>query len=337
MRVAAIADWHVDYRIQRQGKKPDEYMAKIITVTANTSIDFIIEADGLAVRDNILAKNSTEFACGKGINVAKAAESLGYPVVCLGFAGRQSINLFNELNSGLLQTDLIGVDGKTRTNITLLDSAENRETHIRTAGFAVTLDDCRKLMDKIESYAAAGDIVIFSGSLPPGAPDDLYQTLIDRCHGKSVIPFLDAGGKGLVEGLKARPYLIKPNQQELEELIGGTLPNERAIADAARSLIDQGTKWVYVSLGSQGAVAVGENIALTACVKGQFGKIATRIGCGDAMVAGLAAALLQKLGLEETIKLGVACGAVNLFSIEPGRLARDRLLELIDHVNVFPL
>lgn len=280
-------------------------MAKIITVTANTAIDFFIEADGLAARDTIQAKSSTDFACGKGVNVAKALESLGFPSVCLGFAGRHSQQAFNELNSGLLTVDLIAVEGKTRTNITLFDAIANRETHIRTAGFTVTPDDCRKLVEKIDAYAVAGDIVILSGSLPPGAQASLYRTIIEHCHKKSVISILDAGGKALAEGLKAKPYLIKPNRQELEEWVGKPLPNEQAIVDAARALIDQGIAWVYVSLGNEGVVAVGNKTALKACINRQVDSIVTTVGCGDAMVAGLAIALLKKQSLEETIKRGI--------------------------------
>ena len=84
-------------------------MAKIITVTANTAIDLFIEVEGLTASDNLLAKSSIDFACGKGINVAKAIESLAKPVTCLGFAGDQSLVAFNALNTGLLQIDLTAV------------------------------------------------------------------------------------------------------------------------------------------------------------------------------------------------------------------------------------
>jgi 1-phosphofructokinase family hexose kinase len=312
-------------------------MAKIITVTANTAIDFFIEVDGLSARNNLQAKNSADFACGKGINVAKAVESLGFPAVCLGFAGRQSEHLFNGLNSKLLKLDLVAVEGKTRTNITLFDSADNRETHIRTPGFTVTHDDCRHLLDKIDIYANAGDIVIVSGSLPNGAPDCLYRTIIEHCHNKMAIPILDASAKGLAEGLIAKPYLIKPNLRELEELTGISLPDEQAIVNAARGIIDQGISWIYVSLGGKGVIAVGQNVAIKACINLPLDGAVTKIGCGDAMVAGLATAMLQKQDLENMIKSAVACGTANLFSVEPGRLDRARIAEIINHIEISEL
>ncbi len=309
-------------------------MTKIITVTANTAIDLFIEVESLTASDNILAKSSLDFACGKGINVAKAIESLGNPVSCLGFAGNQSLAAFNALNTGLLHVDLTAVAGKTRTNITLFDSDDDKETHIRTTGFTVTDDDCQKLIEKIDACAEPGDIVILSGSLPPGAPENLYQTIIELCHSKAVIPFLDTSGTGLMSGIKARPYLIKPNQQELEDIIGRTLPDEQSIVDAARAIIDQGVQWVYVSRGDKGAIAVSEKLALSAYVNNVPGKIVSKIGCGDAMVAGLAVATLAGLDLNDTLKSGVACGTANLFSREPGRFDKNKLAEIADHVVI---
>jgi 1-phosphofructokinase len=309
-------------------------MPKIITVTANTAIDLFIEVEGLWASDNILAKNSIDFACGKGINVAKAIESLNNQVSCLGFAGNESIAVFNAISTGLLQVNLITVAGKTRTNITLFDSADDKETHIRTTGFTVTDDDCQKLVENIDACAEPGDIVILSGSLPPGAPENLYQTIIELCHSKATISFLDASGTSLMSGIKTRPYLIKPNQQELEDIIGKALPNKKSIVDAARAIIDEGVQWVYISRGDKGAIAVSEKLALAACVNNVPGKIVSKIGCGDAMVAGLAVATLGSLNLIDCLKLGIACGTANLFSREPGRFDKNSLSEIADHLII---
>jgi fructose-1-phosphate kinase PfkB-like protein len=253
-------------------------MPKIITVTANTAIDLSIEAEGLTSSDNILAKSSIHFARGKGINVAKAIESLDNRVYCLGFAGRQSLAAFNALNTGLLQVDLTAVAGKTRTNVILFDSDDDKEIHIRTTGFTVTDDDW--------------------------------------------------------SGIKAKPYLIKPNQQELEDIIGRTLPNEQSIVDTARAIVGQGVQWVYVSRGDKGAIAISESVALSVYVNNVPGKIVSKIGCGDAMVAALAVSMLGGLDLNDTLKSGVVCGTANLFSREPGRFDKNKLSEIADHLVI---
>lgn len=309
-------------------------MPKIITITPNTAIDIFIEVEGLALKDNIQANNSYEFACGKGVNVAKAVAAQGWPALCLGFVGRQSLGLFEAIDVAGLQTDFTAVEGKTRSNITLFDSAENKETHIRTSGFTVTAGDCRNLSEKIAATVAAGDVVIFSGSLPPGAPDDLYRELIELCHSQGARTFLDSSGRGLSEGLKAKPYLIKPNQQEFAELTGLTSTAEADIVATARCIIAQGVEWVYVSFGAQGVIAVGKNAALSACMSKVPGNIRSHVGCGDAMLAGLAVAMLQGFEVQEVVKTGVACGTANLFSIEPGRLEKALLADILPDVEV---
>lgn len=311
--------------------------AKMITVTVNTAIDLFLEVEGMGRRDNLIANSSAEFVCGKGINVARTIESLGHPVLCLGFAGKQSMPLFEAAASRGLRTDLIAVEGKTRTNLTLLDTQARRETHIRTQGFSVTAEDCRKLAEKLDASAAAGDIVIFSGSLPPGAPWDLYRSLMDRCRRRRATVILDTSGSGLHEGLKAEPYLIKPNRQELEEIAGRALPDDRALVGAARTLIDQGVTWVYVSCGEEGLVVVGRETAIKASVNGDFGRVVSTVGCGDAMVGGLAVALFDGLDPAETIRIGIACGTANLYSREPGAIDRASMAEIMNHVETSPL
>lgn len=298
-------------------------MSKIITVTANTAIDYSIQVNGLALGDNVRADRCVEFASGKGINVAKAVESLQCPVYALGFVGRQSLNPFNELKSDLLHVDLTAIEGKTRTNITLFDSASAQETHIRTSGFSVTETDCQKLIDRIDAHAWKGDVVVLSGSLPAGARQDLYQTIIELCHKKSAIPFLDSSGESLKQGLKARPYLVKPNQQELEEVAGKTLHDEKAIVEAARAIIADGVSMVVVSRGEKGVIAAFGRSVQSLWVEAPFGEIASKIGCGDAMVAGLAVAKAKSYEALASLELGVACGTANLFSLEPGRLDRE--------------
>lgn len=312
-------------------------MSKIISVTANTAIDWLIEADGLGDQDNLIAKGSYEFACGKGINVAKGVESLGYPVICLGFAGRQSIGLFNGLNSDLLYADLIAVEGKTRTNITLSNRTAGREMHIRTSGYRVTPEDCRQLAEKLANSARAGDIVVLTGSLPAGAPNDFYRTLIDICHGKSAIAFLDSSGQSLAEGIRSWPDLIKPNLQELEELIGHSLANDPDVQEAARSLLGLGISRICVSQGDRGALAVDEMRTFAAFVKHMPVETMTQIGCGDALVAGLAVGMLRRMSWEDCVRWGIASGTANLYSPEPGRFDKERAREISRQVEIIPL
>ena len=306
---------------------------KIITVTANTATDNYIAVNNLTPGANLVAENSLEFASGKGINVSKAIETLGCSVKSLGFVGRKSLGEFDEISSELLLTDYSVVDGKTRTNITLFDSTTLSETHIRTYGFSVKSSDCEKLVGKISSQIVAGDIVVLSGSLPVGAPSDFYTTIIDICHQKSALTFLDSSGENLFQGLKARPYLVKPNQKEFELLLGKPFSDENEIANAARMFIKNGTELMIVSRSSKGALIIDDQSAISASVDCSFlGIPVTNIGCGDSMIAGLAVAKLRGYDLQEAIKLGVSCGAANLFSVEPGRFDVAQLSQIHSRV-----
>ena len=312
-------------------------MTRILTVTANTAIDLVIEVESLANRDNIQAKQSCEFPCGKGINVAKGIVSQGYPVTCLGFVGQQSLAMFSNINSELLNTDFIPVAGKTRTNLTLNDATANQETHIRTHGYPISRDDCRRLQNKLAGQLNSGDIVILSGSLPAGAADSFYPVLIELCRRKNALTFLDCNGNHLLAGLKASPYLVKPNQQELQEIAQQPLPDEQAIAVAARKLNVQGCEWVYVSRGAKGLIVAGKNTLFTANINSLPDKIISQIGCGDAMLAGLAIGTLKGFDLQKTIQLGIACGTANLFSKEPGKFDNKLAANLLKQIKILEI
>lgn len=308
-------------------------MPKIITVTANTAIDLVITTQNLALGDTAMAKNSLEFAAGKGINVAKTLASLQHPAIALGFVGQQSLAAFTALNSPFLQTDFTAVSGKTRTNITLHDQPSGQETHIRTTGYSVTDLNCQHLIAQLNAYVQTDDIVILSGSLPTGAPIDFYKTLITLCHTQGARTFLDSSGEALKTAIAAQPYLIKPNHHELAELIGYPLKNDVAIIQAAHQIIDQGVHCVVVSRGRQGAIAVTAHQALNATIMQDIHPVINSIGCGDAMTGGLALATLQHQPLSATLTFAIACGTANLFTPEPGQFDQSCLNTLYPHIN----
>lgn len=307
---------------------------KIITVTANTAIDYVLKVNSLSLGDNVIAENTVKFASGKGINVAKAVAMLASPVWVSGFVGSKSWAFFKELNSELITADYTLVEGETRTNLTLSESDKQRETHIRGKGFSVTATDCQSLIKKLAACINTNDIVVMSGSLPEGAPPDFYQSVIEICHAKSARAFLDSSGESLKQGLKARPDLIKPNKQEFEWLVGRSLNDEKSMLAAAREIVATGVKQVLVSRAEHGALLVNDKSALAASVVCNQSEVISQVGCGDALVAGFAFATLHDYKLIEALKLAVACGAANLFSAEPGRFERRLLAPIIEKVQL---
>lgn len=310
--------------------------AKIVTVTANTAIDYVLEVNNLSLGDTVVAQSSRKFAAGKGINVAKAVASLNCPVQTLGFVGAQSAAVFQALNSQFIRTDFTEVAGETRTNLTLSDSEKQQETHIRSAGFSVTKTDCQSLLDNLTDLLDKDDVVVLSGSLPKGANTDFYKKLIAVCHARQAVAFLDSSDTALERGLEAKPYLIKPNQDEFETLLGCRLETEWDMISAARAMIAEGmVTWVVISRAAQGALLVGEDLALAASIKlDKKAKISSHVGCGDALLAGLAVAKLHDYHILNMLELAVACGTANLFSVEPGHFSAVKLAQMLKKVQI---
>ncbi|MBS3955478.1 MAG: 1-phosphofructokinase family hexose kinase [Methylomicrobium sp.] len=309
-------------------------MARIFTITANTAIDHVIEVEHLGQSDNLQARSSIEFAAGKGVNVAKTLDSLGCPVTALGFVGQDSLNLFKQLDSQYLKTRFIEVSGRTRTNLTLIDTANQKELHIRTPGYCVTPEDQEKLIQQIKSLIHKDDIVLLSGSLPPGTSDDFYRQLIELCHLKSAITLLDTSGAALQHGIAAQPYLIKPNRHELAELANRPLMTETDYLSAARSVIDQGVQWVVVSRGSKGIIAISRTTATAIRLQPSPSTPLCSVGCGDTLLAGIAYAMLNQYDPLETFCYGVACATANLTNIEPGRIDKEAVLHHLNRLTI---
>jgi len=307
-------------------------MSRIITVTANTAIDHCIEVDQITLEKAVLAKSNIEYAAGKGINVAKTLESLNVQVSCLGFVGDLSLNKFNALSSKKLKTDFTVVAGQTRSNITLMDSL-SQQMHIRTNGLHVTTIDCERLTKALNDYVAEEDIVIFSGSIPPGMPVNQYRNWIELCHKKSAITILDSSGDALKQGIQGKPYLIKPNVNELEEIVGNSLGNESELISAAKQLQEMGTQNVVVSRGEQGIIIVSRQSTYTAVMSDDL-QISNNVGCGDALIAGFAVSIQRKWPIIEAAKFALCCATANLFSQEPGRITSSQFEMLKQQIVV---
>lgn len=247
-------------------------------------------------------------AGGKGINVAAAAAQLGEEAVCLSFLhaeGGKAIS--DKLTAFGVGCEGIGVDGVLRTNIKLIDRKSGITTEINESGAPVGEDALERMTKLILSHAERCDLLILSGSLPKGCPADYYRTIIDRANRLGCRCILDADGEKLREGLKARPYLVKPNIAELESLLGCTLDSLETVKKAALSLIDMGVSIAAVSMGADGALITDGRQYLYA--ERMAVEVCSTVGAGDAMIAALATGCRRDLPLEEIFRMGIACAS----------------------------
>ncbi len=295
-------------------------MSKIITVTANTAIDSLVIARESGKQEYL------RFPAGKGINVARTIETLGGRVVALGFVGQAEEPLFLHLSSRLLDVQLIPVVGATRTNTTTFDPGNNVTDHIRTQGFEVPSEAWLALFKALEDAMQPDDIVVVSGSLPHGSNGTAYEKLISLCRSHNVRAILDSSNGELRDGVGARPYMVKPNTEELLELVPSQQLNSEAdIIAAAVRIWRDGIDLVVVSRGAAGVVVVygaGPRCVKASVILDEPASPTGSVGSGDSLVAGMAFGLQNGSTVLEALRLGTACGAANVLALGPGVCSR---------------
>ncbi len=313
-------------------------MSKIITLTLNPAIDKVVEISGFAAGDDFTVEASSVYPAGKGINVARALSETDVPLVVLGLIGENELQLFGSIASENLTVDLVPVKGRTRNNITVYDPLNNAETHIREKGFAVSDADIAAVKKTLQAHIEPGDIVVFSGSLPVGMPKDIYNSLGSLCKELGATVALDSSGEALRYGLDCRPFFIKPNLKELEELLGRSLGTDAEIADAARHIANQyGVSLVVVSMASEGILAYKAGSEIYYRLKSNLTRdefIPHSVGSGDSLVAGICRGMLNGDDFIDILSKGVAYGTANLFTDGPGIVNLTDIASLLSRIDV---
>lgn len=280
----------------------------IKTVTLNPAVDKTVGINNFRVGEVNRISSVRLDAGGKGINVSKTIKALDGCSIATGFlAGRNGEYIKDFLDRMQVPHDFIFVNGETRTNLKVVDRQNKTNTDMNEPGLIeVTEEDLGRLENKIFSDMNKEDILILSGSVSSGVPVGIYREWTARANKTGIKVLLDADREYLEEGIKARPYLIKPNIEELERLLNRRLGDMKEIVCAGRSLLDTGIETVVVSLGADGAVFFHGEHAIYA--EGIKVEVKSTVGAGDAMVAALALAIEKSYPFEKTAALSVAAG-----------------------------
>lgn len=277
----------------------------ITTVGLNPSVDRTIALERFVYGGLNRALSVRGDGAGKAVNVALVAASLGVQTECIGFMGRENGRIIeNRLLKCRVSTDFVWLEGHVRTNIKLVDQEKGVVTEINEAGLPVTAEDLDEMTEMVLRHAQDSDYLVLSGSMPPGCPKNYYRTLIEAVEGLNCRCVLDAEKEALSNGLKAHPYMIKPNQSELEAVIGRPLRNIQEVRKAALHFIGRGVKVVAVSMGERGALITnGEETLYAPRIDV---PVKSTVGAGDSMVAGLVAGFLGERSFEDSFRMGVA-------------------------------
>ena len=285
----------------------------IYTVTFNPAIEYVVRLDApLEVGEVNRARGEDCVLGGKGVNVSGVLAELGCKSVALGFvAGETGAWLERGLAKQGIDTDFIHLpEGMTRINVKI---KAGQETELNGAGPNIPESAMQQLEAKLDALQE-GDILILAGSIPASLAQDTYERLLARLQGKGVRAVVDATRDLLVNVLKYRPFLVKPNNHELGEIVGRRLTTDAEIVAAAAVLQSKGARNVLVSMAGDGALLLDEKGCThrIGCPKGQ---VVNSVGAGDSMVAGFVAGYLQSGDYNAALRLGTACGSATAFSL----------------------
>lgn len=283
----------------------------IYTVTFNPALDYIVTLDEL--KTGCVNRTETEqiLPGGKGINVSIVLKNLGFENTALGFvAGFTGREIEKRLKEFGCKAEFIRIEeGMSRINVKL---KADKETEINGAGPEINRDSLALLFRKFENMAE-GDILVLAGSIPATLPDSIYSDIMKKIEGKGIKCVVDATGDLLINVLKYRPFLVKPNKHELAEMYHVSIDTEDDIVTYAKKLKESGAVNVLISMAGDGAILIDETGRVHKSPAPE-GTVVNSVGAGDSMVAGFIAGYVEKGDYEHAFKMGISAGSASAFS-----------------------
>ncbi len=311
--------------------------ARIVTVTLNPAIDRVLEAPGFKVGAHVRSKRVAWYPAGKGVNVSRVLAALGTRSIATGFVGKGELGIFEDYlereGEGRIVTQLLVVRGRTRDNTTIVDPIMDTETHVRDEGMTVKREDTKRIASKIALLARRETLLAMCGSLPPGFGIGDFRSILHRANEQGARVIVDTS-ESVLPALRDEPmWMVKVNAPELAAL--SELPSDstdEAIIAARALTREQGGNIDYVlaTRGAEGAILVGPGVSLLARVFVHPGRIASTVGSGDALLAGLLYEWVLTKNWEKALKKGVATATANATTREAGRVVLSDVEEFSD-------
>jgi len=307
-------------------------MARILTLTLNPALDVTVQLASLRPGEVNRTRGLQRHAAGKGLNVAQVLADLGHKVTVAGFLGAANAQPFEALfaRRGFVDA-FIRVPGETRSNLKLVEDS-GRVSDLNGPGPEVTAQAQSELAGELESWLAGHDALVVAGSLPQGVTPSWFGALLQRLAAHDVPLVVDSSGEALAAAIAARPWLIKPNDEELAQLAGVPAQALDALLLAARRLREQGVGQVLLSRGAQGACWLGDTQALQATPPQV--PVASTVGAGDSLLAGTLHGLLEGWPAERTLRLATAIAAQAVTQVGFGIHDREQLARLEAGVQI---
>lgn len=303
----------------------------ILTVTMNAAIDKMYAVERNAPGEVLRVRECVATPGGKGLNVARVISAMGESTLASGLLGGHSGRWVQDaLDAQGIAHDFEHMPGETRTCINIVEPS-GRQTEFLEPGFDVDGEGLERFMARYARLLKDCDIVTISGSVPSGVPTDVYARMVSMAREAGRPVLLDSSGALLKAGVTAAPTLIKPNTDELGQLLGRSVDADMAL-EAARALHAGGIEYVVMSMGAQGSLMV--------CDAGTYRAIPPKIdvvsatGCGDSMIAGLAISILRGSSPEDMLRYATAVSAANALEKGTGCVVRAKAEALMSGVRV---
>lgn len=296
----------------------------VYTVTFNPAIDYVVHTGEMKLGATNRSEREEMYFGGKGINVSIVLREIGIDSKALGFtAGFTGDAIEKGLADMGIDTDFVRLNnGNSRINVKI---KATEETELNGQGPDIDDNAISALFEKLDKLSD-GDTLILAGSIPSSLPSDIYQRILERLSGKKIKAVVDATKDLLLNVLKYKPFLVKPNNHELGEMFGVTLKTDEEIEKYARKLQDMGAVNVLISMAGDGAMLIDEYGKMHRCGVCK-GTVKNSVGAGDSMVAGFIAGSLQG-DYEYALKLGTAAGGATAFS--DGLATKEKISELLE-------
>lgn len=306
----------------------------ILTVTLNPSVDISYKLTELKLDDVNRVTGVSKTAGGKGLNVSRVLKQLDQEVGATGFLGG-SLGMFirTELKASDVVDYFVNIEGVTRNCIAVIHD-DGQQTEILEGGPNISYSEADNFLNEFKRAVDQAELVTVSGSLPQGLTKDFYNQLLTIADENETPVLLDTGGMLLEKALnhKHKPFLIKPNETELADLLGHDIKGEEQLIDALSHPLFKGVEWVVVTLGSEGAIVKHQNNIYRASIPKV--EAINPVGSGDSVIAGFATGLSRELAEEELIKFGLAMGVLNAMEEKTGYIDPDKVDWCVGEVKV---
>ncbi len=306
----------------------------ILTVTPNPCVDKTVYVDEIRLGEKHRSQRYGCVAGGKGTNVSRAVHALGHDTAAMlivgGAPGQHVVDMVTHQDG--VRCIPVWTEAMTRTITTVLEEPAHRQTPFFEPGPRVSEDEKAALLDVFTQHLDGVDAVTFNGTVPDPVLDDFYRTAIGLARVAGAKTVLDSYGPPMELGLETVPYMVKPNLEEAQSLVGFALADSEAQWKAVDYFHGRGVELVVLSLGGAGALVSQGGVRIEA--RPPAIQAINPVGSGDALVAGMAIGIAQGWSLEESARWGVAAGTANAMSWDIGHFSRDEVKHLAQDVHI---